>query len=205
MERMDPRALERLSYGMFLLTAQEGGRDNGCIINTAEQVTVAPDRVIIAVNRSSLTCQMIEHTGQFTLSVLSVAAGFEIYRHFGMQSGHQTEKCTGRKDLIRAENGLYHLTGGSACAMLSGAVEQMFDADTHRLFLARVTEMQVLSAEAPATYAFYHENVKPKKSGAQEKTGWRCRVCDYVFEGKELPADYICPICGHGAADFEPV
>ena len=205
MGTMDPQALNRLSYGLFLLTAQEGGQDNGCIINTAEQVTVVPDRVIIAVNRNSRTCQMIEHTGQFTLSVLSVAAGFEIYRHFGMQSGHQTDKCTGRKDLIRAENGLFYLSGKSACAMLSGAVEQVFEADTHLLFLAQITEMRVLSADAPVTYAYYHENVKVAKDQVQKKKGWRCRVCDYVFEGKELPADYICPICGHGASDFEPV
>ena len=205
MGTMDPQALNRLSYGPFLLTAQEGGQDNGCIINTAEQVTVVPDRVIIAVNRSSLTCRMIGNTGVFNLSVLSVEAGFALYRHFGMQSGDRIDKCAGREDLFRSENGLYYLSGGSACAMLSGAVEQTLEADTHRLFLARITEMRVLSGAAPATYAFYHETVKPKGGQPQKKTGWRCRVCDYVFEGKELPADYICPLCGHGAADFEPV
>ena len=204
MQTMDLKALEKLSYGLFLLTVREGSRDNGCIINTAQQVTVEPDRVLLTVNRGSLTCEMLERTGVFNLSVLSTRAGFDIYRYFGMQSGRKIDKCAGREDLSRSANGLCFLTGGSACALISGVVEQSVEIDTHRLFVARVTELRVLSEDEPATYAFYHQTVKPAPAPS-EKKGWRCKVCGYLYEGEALPAGYVCPLCGHGATDFEPV
>ena len=205
---MDNKAMYKLSYGLFVLTAKNEAKDNGCIINTGIQVTNEPNRISIAVNKTDYTHDMVLNSGLFNLSVISEEAKFELFRHFGFQSGRDTDKFEGYSDMKRSENGLYYVTSGTN-AFLSGKVEQTVDLGTHTHFIAAVTDMEVLSQASSATYSFYQGNIKPKPqdTGAQ-KTGkvvWRCKICGYEYEGEELPADFICPVCKHPASDFEKV
>lgn len=199
---MDKKALYKLQCGLYILTAQEGGRDNGCIVNTVTQVTSTPCRVTVAVNRQNLTHDMILATGRFNASVLSTDAPFEVYRHFGFQSGRDADKFPG-ESFPRSENGLIYVPH-AACAYLSGRVISATELGTHTLFLAEVTDAAVLSDSAPVTYDDYQSHIKPKPQPT-EKAGWRCKVCGYVYEGAELPPDFVCPICKHGPEDFERI
>ena len=199
---VEPNAMFKLSYGLFVLTAREASRDNGCIINTVTQLTDSPKRISIAVNKQNLTHDMILKTGVFNVSILSERAPFAIFKHYGFQSGRDTDKFAGVPALARAQNGIYYLPD-STNAFLSGKVTQTIDLGTHTLFIADVTEARVLSDVPSMTYAYYFENVKPKPAALQKQTGWVCRICGYVYEGEELPPDFICPLCKHGAEDFE--
>ena len=203
---MNQKAMYRLSYGLFVLTTRIGEKDNGCIINTAAQVTSSPNRISITVNKDNLTHDMIRCSGAFNLSVLSEKAGFEIFRHFGFQSGRTADKFEGYTACKRSANGLCYITGGTN-AFFSARVEQTIDLGTHTMFIASVEDMEVLSADPSATYAYYQASIKPKpeQKGSQEKTVWRCTVCGYVYEGGELPSDFVCPLCRHPASDFEKV
>ena len=185
-----------------MLTAREANRDNGCIINTVTQLTDSPKRISIAVNKQNLTHDMILKTGVFNVSILSERAPFAIFKHYGFQSGRDTDKFAGVPALARAQNGIYYLPD-STNAFLSGKVTQTIDLGTHTLFIADVTEARVLSDAPSMTYAYYFENVKPKPAALEKKTGWVCKICGYVYEGEELPPDFICPLCKHGAEDFE--
>ena len=199
---VEPNAMFKLSYGLFVLTARDGSRDNGCIINTVTQLTDSPKRISIAVNKQNLTHDMILKTGVFNVSILSERAPFAIFKHYGFQSGRDTDKFAGVPALARAQNGVYYLPD-STNAFLSGKVTQTIDLGTHTLFIADVTEARVLSDAPSMTYAYYFENVKPKPAALEKKTGWVCKICGYVYEGEELPEDFICPLCKHGAEDFE--
>ena len=199
---VEPNAMFKLSYGLFVLTAREANRDNGCIINTVTQLTDSPKRISIAVNKQNLTHDMILKTGVFNVSILSERAPFAIFKHYGFQSGRDTDKFAGVPALARAQNGVYYLPD-STNAFLSGKVTQTIDLGTHTLFIADVTEARVLSDAPSMTYAYYFENVKPKPAALEKKTGWVCKICGYVYEGEELPPDFICPLCKHGAEDFE--
>ena len=199
---VEPNAMFKLSYGLFVLTAREANRDNGCIINTVTQLTDSPKRISIAVNKQNLTHDMILKTGVFNVSILSERAPFAIFKHYGFQSGRDTDKFAGVPALARAQNGVYYLPD-STNAFLSGKVTQTIDLGTHTLFIADVTEARVLSDVPSMTYAYYFENVKPKPAALQKQTGWVCKICGYVYEGEELPPDFICPLCKHGAEDFE--
>ncbi len=199
---LDNKAMYKLSYGLFVLTARENDSDNGCIVNTVAQVTTSPNRVTVAVNKQNLTHDMILSTGAFNASILSVDAPFEVYKHFGFQSGRDVNKFPG-EGFPRSENGLIYVPA-AACAYLSGRVVSATDLGTHTLFLADVTDAAVLTQADPATYAYYQAAIKPKPQPA-EKKGWRCKVCGYVYEGEELPPDFVCPLCKHGAADFEKI
>ena len=205
---MDPKAMFKLTYGLFVLTAKTDVKDNGCIINTAMQVTNTPNRISIAVNKTDYTHNMIMDTGLFNISVLSEEAKFELFKLFGFRSGRDTDKFADFTDMKRSENGLYYVTSGTN-AYLSGKVEQTVDLGTHTLFIAEVTDLETLSQVPSTTYNYYQSNIKPKPQDAgAPKTGkvvWRCRICGYEYEGEELPADFICPICKHGASDFEKV
>ena len=203
---MNKKAMHNLSYGLFVLTTRIGEKDNGCIINTAAQVTSSPNRISITVNKDNLTHDMIRCSGAFNLSVLSEKAGFEIFRHFGFQSGRKADKFEGYTACKRSANGLCYITGGTN-AFFSARVEQTIDLGTHTMFIASVEDMEVLSADPSATYAYYQASIKPKpeQKGSQEKTVWRCTVCGYVYEGEELPSDFVCPLCRHPASDFEKV
>ena len=201
---MDNNAMFSLSYGLFVLSANNEGKDNGCIINTVTQVTTTPNRITIAVNKQNFTHDMIKASGRFNVSVLSETAPFALFQRFGFQSGRTADKFDGI-EAVRSENGLLYLSRHTS-ALISGEVVETLDLGTHTLFLADVVDAKVLSAEAPATYAFYHKNIKPQPQ-AQEtpKKGYRCKICGYIYEGEPLPPDFICPICKHGAADFEKI
>lgn len=196
----------RLTYGLFVLTARHDGRDSGCIINTAGQVTSTPNRISIAVNKDNFTHDLVKASGKFNISILSEEADFDLFRHFGFQSGRTVDKFDGFTDCRRSENGLYVVTRGTN-GYISATVEQALDLGTHTLFIASVDDMEVLSPAPSATYAYYQSNIKPRpeKAAPQGKTTWRCTVCGYVYEGETLPADYICPLCKHPASDFEKV
>ena len=201
---MDKKAMYNLSYGLFVLTARQGDKDNGCIINTAGQVTSTPNRISITVNKDNFTHDMIRETGRFNISILSEKADFSLFRHFGFQSGRTVEKFADDSACERSANGLYYITEGTN-AYLSATVEQAIDLGTHTLFIAAVEDMEVLEQVPSATYAYYQSAIKPKPAQKQGKTVWRCTVCGYVYEGEELPPDFICPLCKHPASDFEKV
>ncbi|HIT62877.1 MAG TPA: flavin reductase [Candidatus Ventrimonas merdavium] len=207
---MNEKTMFQLTYGLFVLTAREGEKDNGCIINTAGQVTASPNRISIAVNKGNYTHDMILRTGQFTLSILSEDADFSIFQRFGFQSGRDTDKFAGYPEAKRGTNGILYVTEGTN-GYICGKVEQTLDLGTHTLFIASVEDMDVLSGTPSTTYAYYHAHIKPQPAAAPssaEKTGktvWRCTICGYIYEGEELPADFICPICKHPASDFEKV
>lgn len=203
---LDPTALFNLSYGLYVLTAREDGRDCGCIVNTVTQLTENPTRIALSVNKQNFTNEVIQRTGVFNISVLTEAATMDLFRHFGFQSGRDVDKFAGRTDPA-SENGLRYI-GGPANALISGKVEQAIDCGTHMLYIALVTEARKLSDAPSMTYAYYFANVKPKpqpKPAEKPRRGFVCRICGYFYEGDELPPDFICPLCKHGAADFEPV
>ena len=203
---LDPTALFTLSYGLYVLTAREDGRDCGCIVNTVTQLTENPTRIALSVNKQNFTNEVIQRTGVFNISVLTEAATMDLFRHFGFQSGRDVDKFAGRADPA-GENGLRYIDG-PANALISGKVEQAIDCGTHMLYIALVTEARKLSDAPSMTYAYYFANVKPKpqpKPAEKPRRGFVCRICGYFYEGDELPPDFICPLCKHGAADFEPV
>ena len=202
-KKVEPNAMFKLSYGLFVLTAK-GTRDNGCIINTVTQITDTPKRISIAVNKANHTHDLIMNSGVFNVSVLTTDATFALFQRFGFQSGREVDKFDGFTDVARSENGLYYVTQASN-AFISGKVIQTLDYGTHTVFIADVTEAKVLSNAPSLTYAYYFEHVKPKPAALSEQKGWVCKICGYVYEGDELPADFICPLCKHGAADFEPI
>ena len=202
---VENNALFALSYGLFVLSAREGERDNACIINTAAQVTDTPKRISVMVNKRNLTHDMILRTGVFNLSVLSQEAGFGVFRQFGFRSGRDTADKFDGAEAVRTANGLRYVTEG-VNAVISGRVFQTVDCGTHTLFLAEVTEAHLLNAVPAATYAYYFEHIKPKpQPAAEQKKGFVCKICGYVYEGDTLPEDFICPLCKHGAEDFEPL
>lgn len=197
---MDNNALFKLSYGLFVLTARQDGKDNGCIINTAMQVTDTPKRIQIAVNKQNLTHDMVLATGEFNVSVLSQEAVFWVFQHYGFQSGRDVDKFAMIPE-ARTANGIRYVEGASN-AVISGKVIQTVDCGTHTIFIAEVTDAKVLSDAPSMTYQYYFDHVKPKPEPAK-KASWVCKICGYVYEGEELPADYVCPWCKHGPEDFE--
>ena len=197
-------ALFSLSYGLFILTAKQGDKDNGCIINTATQVTDTPLRLSVAVNKSNLTHDMILNTGLFNLSILTEDTPFQVFKDFGFRSGRDANKLQGQT-IARSANGLCYLPQ-HANAYISCRVIQSIDLGTHSLFIAEVTEAQKLQAAPSVTYVYYQEYIKEKPPALPgQKKGFICKVCGYVYEGDALPEDFICPLCKHGAADFEPI
>ena len=199
---IDNTALFKLSYGLFVLTAREGDQDNGCIINTATQLTSTPCRIAITVNKQNYTHGMVLRTGIFNLSVLTQETDFWVFQHYGFQSGANVDKFANLPPM-RTENGLRYIAGCTN-AVLSAQVIQTVDCGTHTLFIADVTEAQVLESTPSATYQYYFDHIKPKPQ-PKKKKGWVCKICGYVHEDEELPADFVCPLCKHGAEDFEPL
>lgn len=205
---MDQKAMYKLSYGLFVLTAKEGEKDNGCIINTAIQAASSPNQISICVNKANYTHDMIIRTGAFTVSVISQNAEFDLFKHFGFQSGKEMNKFAAFDDCRRGANGVYYITRGTN-AFMSVRVDQTVDMGSHSMFVGEVTDMKILSDSASVTYDYYLKNIKPKPQEVAKTEGgqtiWRCSVCGYEYVGKELPDDFICPLCKHPASDFEKV
>lgn len=198
-------AMYALSYGLFVLTARQGEKDNGCIINTGMQVTTEPNRVVFTVNKGNYTHDMLLESKRFTLSVLSEEADFSLFQRFGFQSGREVDKFAGLEKAVRGENEVLRPTQG-VNAWISGWVVSTMDLGTHTLFLADVVDGDVISKAPSATYAYYQTHIKPRAQAPKEADGkkrWVCRVCGYIYEGEALPEDFICPICKHPASDFE--
>ncbi len=200
---MDTSALFKIGYGLYILTANEKGKDNGCIINTVMQVTSDPCQIGIAVNKKNYTTNMIHNTRKFNISVLTENTKFEMFKHFGFQSGADVDKFTAFSNVERTPNGLLYITKDTN-AFMSAYVQQEIDLGTHILFIGQLVASENLSDTPTVTYDFYQKNIKPKPEKTK-KSGWRCKICNYVYEGEELPADFICPWCKHGAADFEKI
>ncbi|MBQ1280638.1 MAG: flavin reductase [Oscillospiraceae bacterium] len=199
---MENDAFFKLSYGLFVVSAKDGGKDYGCIINTAAQLTDTPKRMTITVNKANYTHDVILKTGAFNISTLTEAAPFSVFERFGFQSGRDTDKFDGWCDESRCSGGIRYL-GKYANAYFSCRVIEARDCGTHTLFIADVVEARVLSSEPSVTYAYYFAHIKPKPAAIADKTGHVCKICGYVYEGEDLPEDFICPLCKHGAADFE--
>lgn len=195
-------AMYNLTYGLFILTARDGDKDNGCIVNTVSQVTTSPNRITVTVNKDNYTHNMIVKSGVFNVSILTEKSSFETYKHWGYQSGKEVNKAQGI-EFYRSQNGVIFLAKGTN-AYLSAKVVSMIDLGTHTLFLADVTEAVVLSEVPSVTYQFYQDHIKPKPA-TNKKRGFICTVCGYIYEGETLPEDYICPICKHPSADFKPL
>jgi flavin reductase (DIM6/NTAB) family NADH-FMN oxidoreductase RutF len=202
---LNPVSFFKMSYGLFLLTARDGGKDNGCIINTAVLLTDTPKRINIAVIKANLTNEMILKTGVFNVSVLTTDAPLKVFQHFGFQSGRNVDKFAECTDKKRSENGLIYAPK-YANAFYSCKVISSSDWGTHTLYTAEVTEAALLSNAPSVTYQYYSDNIKPKPPLTMaKKKGYICKVCGYFHEGEELPDDYICPLCNHGVDSFEKV
>ena len=205
---MDPKAMMKLSYGLFVLTVKTGEKINGCITNTAIQVTTEPNQIAFAVNKANLTHDMVKENGRFVISIISEKAEFSLFKHFGFQSGRNVDKFADFDSYKLTESGIPYITAGIN-AYLEGEVVSASDLGTHTLFVCKVTDMEVLTEDASATYAYYHANIKPKpqevKKTEEGKVIWRCTICGYEYEGDPIPDDFICPWCKHPASDFERV
>ncbi len=205
---MADNPIYKLTYGLFVVTANENGKDNGCITNTVGQVTSEPNRVSLTVNKANLTHDMIMNTGKFTASIISQEADFELIKRFGFQSGREADKFAGLSDIKRVSNGTLAVTQGTN-SFISASVCQSIDLGTHTMFIADVGEMAMLGAARSADYAYYLENIKPKPKPVavtdEGLTVWRCIICGYEYVGEELPEDFVCPLCKHPASDFEKI
>ena len=196
---MDPKALHKITYGLYLLTAKDSTGDNGCIINTAVQIASEPDRVAVAVIRRNKTNEMIRQTGAFCISSLTEETGFDVFQRFGMQSGYNVNKFDAFADAARTESQLYRLTKNANMFLCAKVVETV-ELGSHTLFIGEVTESEVLSDAPSCSYGYYLRNIKPKPAAA--KKAWVCSICGYVHEDENLPDDFLCPLCNHGKADF---
>ena len=200
---MNTSALFKIGYGLYILTANEQGKDNGCIVNTVMQVTSDPCQIAVCVNKNNYTCEMIQHTKKFNVSILAEGVSFDVFKNFGFQSGRNVDKFTNFPDVKRSPNGILYLTKNTN-AYFSAYVQQEIDLGTHVMFIAQLVEAEVLSETPTVTYDYYQKFIKPKPQ-TTEKKGWRCKICGFIYEGENLPEDYICPICKHGAVDFEKI
>lgn len=198
----DLSALFNIGYGLYVVTSNDGKRDNGLIVNTVSQVTNSPNRIAVTINKDNYSHHVIKQTGKMNLNCLSVDAPFSIFENFGFRSGRNADKFENCPPL-RSDNGLAFLPR-YINSFMSLKVEQYVDLDTHGMFICSVTEARVISDVETMTYTYYQKNVKPKPQ-TDGKKGWVCKVCGYIYEGDELPEDFICPLCKHGVSDFEPI
>ncbi len=210
MSEMNPKAMFKLSYGLFVCTAVRGDKMNGCIINTAIQVASDPNTISVAINKANYTHDMVMETGLCNVSVIDQSASFDLFKHFGFQSGRDVDKFADypSENYKTAENGIPFITAGTN-AYFSLKVKETVDLGSHTLFICEPTAMEVLSDVSSVTYEYYQNNIKPKPEAVgttpKGETIWRCRICGYEWVGEELPDDFICPICKHPKADFEKI
>ena len=204
-KNIQKEAVYKISYGLYILTTRADGRDNGCVINTAMLVTENPYRMLVSVNKSNYTYEMLMKSKVLNVSVLNDNTSFDLIKRFGFASGRDTNKLIGLDGWERAENDVTYITENTN-AYISASVSEVIDVGTHAVFICDITESVKLSDEPSLTYADYHKNVKPKPAEKKtEKTKYVCSVCGYEYEGESLPEDFICPWCKHGADAFEKV
>ena len=205
---MDTKALFSIGYGLYVLSANNDGNDNACMVNTVQQVTSSPLQITVAINKANHTHDMILASKKFNVSILTQATPFSVIERFGFQSGKTVDKFKGFDSVTRSSNGVLYLSEYSN-AFLSDSVTSMVDLGTHTLFIAELTDAEVLSKDETLTYSYYQKHVKPQPNPAATKTSgkvaWRCKICGYIYEGEVLPPDFICPICKHGAVAFEKI
>lgn len=203
-ELIDTNALYNIGYGLYVITSNDGTKDNGMIGNTVIQVTSNPMQVVVCINKGNYSHDVIKQTGIMNVNCLSTEAPFSIFEKFGFSSGRDKNKFEG-DDVVRSENGLVYLSK-YINSFMSLKVENYIDFGTHGMFVCSITESKVVSKDETMSYSYYHKNVKPKPNATKDSNGkkkWVCKICGYVHEAEELPADFECPICGHGPADFE--
>lgn len=201
---MDNGALRKISYGLYVLTASDNEKDNGCIVNTVIQAASKPELISICVSKNCYTHDMIVKTGKCVVSVINEKADMELFVHFGYTSGRNTDKFADYKNCERGKDGIYHITEGTN-AFLSIKIDRIEDLGSHSMFIGEITHMEVLNDVPSMTYEYYTEKVKQNAPKLEKNIGWRCVVCGYVYENEELPLDFICPICNHPACDFEKI
>ncbi|MBD5518574.1 MAG: flavin reductase [Lachnospiraceae bacterium] len=199
---MNTKALSQLSYGLYVAASKFDKKMNGCIVNTVMQITSNPLQIAVAINKENLTCEIVQKSKVLSLSVLSETAPFSLFQHFGFQSGRTTDKFVDYPFALTAQELPY--LKEHATAFIDCKVKDVIDLGTHMLFITSVNDCEILSGEKAMTYSFYHDFVKPKPESSSVK-GWRCTICGYVYEGEELPPDFICPWCKHGVEDFEKI
>ena len=198
----DMSALFKIGYGLYVVTSNDGTKDNGLIVNTVSQVTNSPNRIAVCISKQNYSHHIIKQTGIMNVNCLSIEAPFSVFENFGFKSGRTADKFESAEKL-RSDNGLIFLSK-YINSFMSLKVEQYVDLDTHGMFICEITEARVISDKQTMTYNYYQENVKPKPD-TEGKKGWVCKICGYVHEGEDLPDDFICPLCKHGAVDFEPI
>ena len=198
----DMTALYRIGYGLYVVTSNDGKRDNGLIVNTVTQVSDSPNYIAVNINKENYSYHVIKQTGIMNVNCLSIDAPFSIFEKFGFQSGRVVDKFADQ-EAIRSDNGL-RIMPKYINATFSLKVEQIVDLGTHGMFICSVTEARVLNDKETMTYSYYFSNVKPKPQ-TEGKKGWVCKICGYVHESEDLPDDFICPLCKHGASDFERI
>jgi flavin reductase (DIM6/NTAB) family NADH-FMN oxidoreductase RutF len=202
MSNIDTTALFKIGYGLYVVTSNDGAKDNGMIVNTVVQLTSNPCMVAVTINKSNYTHDVVKQSGIMNVNCLSVDTPFSVFENFGFKSGRDTDKLA-RVAFSRSDNGLAVLSE-NVNAFMSLKVEQYIDLGTHGMFICELTESRVISDKETMTYDYYHKNVKPKP-GAKKKKGYVCKICGYVHEGDTLPEDFVCPWCKHGAEFFEEI
>ena len=198
----DLTALFKIGYGLYVVTCNDGKKDNGLIVNTVTQVTNTPNRIAVTINKANYSHHVIKQTGIMNINCLTVETPFSIFERFGFQSGRNVDKFADF-EAMHSDNGLAFLQR-YINSFMSLKVEQYVDLDTHGMFICFVTEARVISDKETMTYSYYHANVKPQPE-TDGKKGYVCKICGYVYEGEDLPEDFICPLCKHGAVDFEEI
>ena len=201
-DKNDLTALFKIGYGLYVLTSGENGKDNGMIVNTVSQVTSTPNRIAVCINKDNYTHHLVKRTGIMNVNCLSEDAPFSVFERYGFASGRNKDKFEG-VNVLRSDNGLVYLPE-YINSFMSLKVENYVDLGTHGLFICSVTEARVMNDRPTMTYTYYHEHVKPRPKTDGVK-GWVCKICGYIYEGEELPEDFVCPLCKHGASDFEKI
>lgn len=202
MSKIYVNALNSLGYGLYIVTTNDGTKDNGCVVNTVSQVASSPLTVTVSVSKENYTHNTVKKTGKMNVNCLTESTPFSVFENFGFKSGRDTDKLS-HTSTWRGENGLLFLTD-NVNAIFSLEVRDYVDLGSHGLFICDVTAAFDISSETSLTYAYYHKNIKPEAKPS-EKKGFVCKICGYVYEGDSLPNDFVCPLCKHGAEAFEPM
>lgn len=202
MSNYDPKALFKIGYGLYVITVNDGKKDNGMICNTVAQIASSPERISVSVNKANYTHDVIKNTGVMNVNCLTTETPFELFRQFGFQSGREADKFAG-ETVFHSANGA-PILGKYINAFISLKVVQYVDMNSHGLFICEITDAAALNDNESMSYSYYHAKVKPKPQPKKQK-GFVCKICGYIYEGDELPADFICPVCKHPASDFEPI